>query len=60
VKTFGLFQHGEAEPILTYEGALTIHFGKEVTIFGELGQDGIRRVVAVITLQPGQTVREVK
>jgi hypothetical protein len=60
MKTFGLFQTGETEPILTYEGELSIHFGKEVTVFGEVGSDGIRRVVAVITLRPGQTVREVK
>ena len=60
MKSFGLFQSGETKPILTYEGALAIHFGREITVFGEVGSDGIRCVVAVITLQPGQTVREVK
>lgn len=60
MKTFGLFQPDESEPILTYEGAVTIQFGKEVAVFGGIGKDGVRRIVIVITLREGRTVREVK
>jgi hypothetical protein len=60
VKTFGLFRCGQREPIATYRGALAVHFGKEVVLFDAPGQDGIRRVVAVLTLQLEQTVREIE
>jgi hypothetical protein len=58
MKTFGLFGQGESEPTQTFEGEIIVKFGQEVVIFDEAGRDSIRRVVAIISLQVGQVLRE--
>jgi hypothetical protein len=58
MKTFGLFGQGESEPTQTFEGEIIVEFGREIVIFGQPGRDCIRRVVAIISLQDGQVLRQ--
>jgi hypothetical protein len=58
MKIFGLFQSGSPEPIKMFEAVMTVMSGTEVTLLGERGEDGRRAVIAVVQLQPGQTLHK--
>jgi len=60
MKTYGLFQLGETEPVEKFQGVLIVLKGTTVTVLGAHLRDYKRELIAEIHLVPGQTVREVK
>jgi hypothetical protein len=61
MKSFGLFEKGNPEPLRTFEGVLTVIEGTTGTVYGEpeTGKEA-RKIVAEIPLTPGQSVHELK